>query len=240
MIILHFSDLHDDARHQFFMKSICDAAKPDLVAISGDMTSWAMDAPGNAEVLKRNLAFIEALNLSHRVAFCSGNHEAWTAADAAKNLNVFCPDCASRMLQKSGESLIVSCFPYSDNDVISRDVLGAEFVFSRKNREATRVWLHHDPPWRSLTAWQGAGYAGSVALLHALKEKAPHFVLSGHYHMAPFNGGKSVERCFSTICCNPGSTTAREGDDATDTPPYITIDTLSRTAVWTEPQRLPL
>ena len=238
MIILHFSDLHDDAGHLLCMKNVCDAVKPDLVAVSGDMTSWVLDDPQNMAVMKRNCAFLEELNSSHRVAFCSGNHEAWTAPDAAKHLNVFCPDGASRMLQKGEEQLIVSCFPYFDNDVVSRDVFSEEFSLLRKNREAGRVWLHHNPPWRSLTAWQGAGYAGSVALLHALKERAPHFVLSGHYHMAPFNGGTSVERCFSTICCNPGSTTAREGDEASASPPYITIDTLARTAAWTPPGRL--
>lgn len=231
MKILHFSDLHANNEQCKSLLEICAAEKPDLLALSGDITYW-QDSEKDSALLEKAKEWVETVNILIPVAFCSGNHEAWTQGFSAANWNVFCKDGESKTFKKGQEKCIITSFPWHDNELVPTQALKAERDQKRISPDATRIWLHHEPAWPSGCGWNGYGYQGNRSIQLLVREYKPHFLLSGHIHCAPYTGGKAIERLNDTICLNPGSSSTRNDQYYTKAPKYCKIDTVEKTAEW--------
>jgi len=206
--ILHFSDLHADPTHLAAVLEICRHEKPVIVAISGDLTNWENDRAKDLKTLEESRRFLIELDRHWPVAFCSGNHEEWTAMHAANKWEVACPNNQSTVFNRGNKTWIISCFPYGDNGT-STDALHQEHWLQQKYPEAIRIWLHHEPPLGSSCGWSVESFNGCPRIREVIRTKKPDLLLCGHVHSAPFTGGLSTERMFETICCNPGSCSNR-------------------------------
>lgn len=225
MKLLHFSDLHAHTAHLTALLDICKEEQPDIVAISGDMTNWTDSPNHDRRTLKHVQTFMEKLNKTTPIAFCSGNHEAWTLKQNTEEFNLTCIDNQSILFK----DWIISSYPWSDTG-FNGEAFKQEEILRRENPTATIVWLHHEPALGSACAWNGFSNDGNFILQHHIRDYKPSYVLSGHIHCAPFAGGKAVETMFNTTCCNPGSSATREDEFYTTKPPFIRIT--ERGAEW--------
>lgn len=210
---------------------ICDKEKPDILALTGDITYW-QNTSSDKTLLEKAKAWVETLNIMIPVVFCSGNHEAWTEEFDMGNWTIFCKDGESKTVKKNDERVIITCFPWHDSELVPTSALKAERDQKCREPNATRVWLHHDPAWGSACGWNGYGFQGNRSLQILLNEYKPDFLLSGHIHSAPYTGGRAIERLNETLCLNPGSSATRNDEYYTAIPKYCRIDTITMQADW--------
>jgi len=207
--ILHFSDLHKEETQLRNIQELNQKLSPDLIAITGDLTLWKSEV-GDHYRLQEVFDYLEALDKEVPTAFCSGNHEAWSGMNSTHILKIFCQDNESRILQKEGENpLVISSFPWTDHGGNHYPTLKREEALLKKYPHAIRVWLHHEPPKGSYTGLSTAGLRGSQQLLELLKQKNPHYILSGHIHDTLQNGGNFCDKLHQTWCLNPGTSTTK-------------------------------
>jgi len=230
MRLIHFTDLHLQTSQMHAVRAICDKECPDLVAITGDIMLFSSEKAA-AEQMPLVQRFLEELQRDFPVAFCSGNHEYYSRDHAFGPLSLFCADGQSKRLTRAGVTVQVTSFPFDPTFAALPDVLAVEkqnMGFAHK-----RIWLHHEPPLRSATGWNGDSYQGNPILPMLLKQETPDYLLCGHIHDAPFSGGRTSEAMHGVMCCNPGAT---EGQfEFAEQPPYILIDLKSDDVVWHGP-----
>ena len=232
MIITHFTDLHANKNQCINLLEICSKVKPDIIAISGDLTNWN-DGDSDKPLLKQAGKWVELVNGIFPIAFCSGNHEAWTDPNEVESWNIFCKDNEAKAVIKEEDDIcIISCFPWSDTGSSYAETLKEDQRLHQQHPNATRVWLHHEPAQGSACSWMGSGYSGNFYLQHLLRDYKPDFLLSGHIHCAPFVGGRAIEQMFDTTCLNPGSAATRQDEFYSPIPNYCLIDTKAKTAEW--------
>lgn len=230
MQILHFTDIHLDDFQINHLIETCYEIKPDAVAISGDLTSWESEHAKDIGRLKICRRILEDLNKMLPVIFSTGNHEQYSQENSCQDWDLFCSDNQTKMFEKSEEKILFTTIPYSDLETINKKLLDQEKQEFKKNPDAIRIWLHHDPPYQSGCAGDPKFQNGSRQLELVLQKNHPHFLLCGHIHSAPHTGAKiALTYCHKTICSNPG---ANHGENHTITAPYSIIDTTKLEANW--------
>jgi Icc-related predicted phosphoesterase len=230
MRVIHTTDVHGDFEG---FERVVDAAisqSPCLLAITGDFVNW----PGPslcedewAEYARPiRSAGLRLLAADSALAFCSGNHEAWSAGPRAatpwQNSNSTgtytdspTPERCSHIVQIGDECAVVTCFPWSDDEsrmeAHRTDVAECgRRLIEQCSAGCAWLWLHHNPPAGTPLAATGMPpYAGAesgsslVALLASAYQ--PTAVLCGHIHGNPWCGGSpSWMDKHGVLWSNPG------------------------------------
>jgi hypothetical protein len=143
-----------------------------------------------------------------RVIISSGNHDGDHRDAAGESRARWLGDLKGDRLHVDGESLDVAGMriticPWWDGPV-SRDEVERQLVAAAPLPGTPWLWVHHAPPEGPLS-WTGKEFAGDATLTGWITQFAPHIVLSGHIHNAPFYPqGAWIHRFGETWAFNPG------------------------------------
>jgi Icc-related predicted phosphoesterase len=124
------------------------------------------------------------------------------------------------------DDAVVTVCPWWDGPR-TRDVVDAQLAADAvAARGRPWIWVYHAPPSASPTSWTGKRHYGDDELNAWIDRHAPHLVLCGHVHQAPFAGdGGWVDRIGSTWVVNAGRQIG-------PVPAHVVVDTDAGVASW--------
>ncbi len=227
MRCLLVADLHYDLRK--FDWVVEAAGHVDLVVIAGDHLDIASTVARSAQaiVVQR---YLRRIRSRAPLLVSSGNHDLdsrdgkgelttrWIARARAYDVPT---DGDSPLI---GDTLFTIC-PWHDGG-LRRAEIARHLARDAGRRPARWVWVHHAPPQRSPTSWDGRHFFGDAALCAWIEEHRPDLVLSGHVHQAPFaRGGAWADRIGDTWVFNAGHQIG-------PLPSHVVVDTELPCAYW--------
>jgi len=208
MKLLLTADLHG---HWSWYQWLADQ-QVDLIVIAGDL----IDQLGvdESEIF---LASHYLASFRSPVAICSGNHD---------NPNIWFPILEHAGVLNDGQSkffgnLLVTSLPFEEEENGSNDMI----LHQAQNAVGQNHWLiiHHDPPCGTPVG----GPLASTRILRQIRHYKPDYLVSGHWHEQPYNGGWFC-KVGPTICFNAG----QPKKIMNRRPNNILFDSSSRRLVW--------
>jgi Icc-related predicted phosphoesterase len=221
------ADLHYSLQQFDWVNEV--AGNFDIVVLAGDHLDLAsvVDYRAQSAVVKN---YIGKVQEQTQLLVCSGNHDLDTRDQNGEKISRWILDVRGQGVPSDGDSFVhadtlFTMCPWWDGPTVrSRiDTLLAE---NAKKRLQRWIWVHHAPPARSPTSWDGKTYRGDVELEQWIGKYSPDAVLCGHVHQSPFRpGGSWVDLIGSTWVFNAGRQYGRP-------PTHIILDSAHQTAFW--------
>lgn len=174
--------------------------------------------------------YIGKLKERTQLLVCSGNHDLDSRDQTGEKVSRWILDARNYGVPCDGDSFFFSgtlftICPWWDGPTV-RSNINALLAEDAKKRLKRWIWVHHAPPARSPTSWDGTSYRGDVELEQWIGDYSPDAVLCGHVHQSPFRaGGSWVDRIGSTWVFNAGRQYGRP-------PTHIILDSAHETALW--------
>lgn len=205
------------------------ARRFDIVILAGDLLdlSSLVDWRAQIVVMRRYLALLKTRT---RLIVCSGNHDLDATDPAGEKVARWVADLRYLGVPSDGQSLadgdtLFTICPWWDGP-LARDRVASQLAADAARRPRHWYWVHHAPPDKSPTSWDGHRYQGDEPLAGWIAEHQPDMVFSGHVHQSPFSrGGSWVDRIGKTWVFNAGHQFGAP-------PAHIVIDTAEQEAIW--------
>jgi Icc-related predicted phosphoesterase len=205
------------------------ASRFDVVIIAGDHLDLGslVDWRAQTVVVRK---YIELLRAKARLITCSGNHDLDSRDSSGEKVAGWISDLRHQGVLSDGQSFtcgdtLITICPWWDGPLV-RERVAAQLAADALKRPAHWFWVHHAPPDKSPTSWDGHRYSGDAPLAEWIAEFRPDIVFSGHVHQSPFaNGGSWVDRIGETWVFNAGHQFGAP-------PTHIVIDTEAQQAIW--------
>ena len=201
----------------------------DAVIIAGDHLDIGSPVDWRAQtVVVRK--YIEIISTRTRLITCSGNHDLDARDAAGEKVARWMGWLGHPGVLGDGQSIacggmLFTACPWWDGP-LTRDRVESQLAAAADMRAGSWFWIHHAPPDRSPTSWDGHRHLGDEPLSGWIEAFRPDVVFSGHVHQSPFiAGGSWVDRIGTTWVFNAGRQFGAP-------PSHIIVDTDNREAVW--------
>jgi len=227
MKILAVADLHYHLRKLDWVVHASQFV--DLVILAGDHleVSSHVHRPAQALIIQK---YLQRIKRHAKLIVCSGNHDLDSQNAQGEKYAKWVANLRYLSIPADGESveidgILFSVFPWADGEGGKQAIVAQLEADSRKNTEKW-IWVHHQPPDQSPTAWDGRAYYGAPELRQWIERYQPAIVLSGHVHQSPFvPEGSWADRIGPTWVFNAGHQMGA-------LPPHILFDTTDPMAFW--------
>ncbi len=206
------------------------AGEFDVVIMAGDHLDLGsmVDWRAQTVVVRKYLELIAAK--THLVT-CSGNHDLDARDDAGEKVARWIGELGHLGVLADGQSIrchgtLFTACPWWDGPLTRERVAGQLADAAALRNGGPWFWIHHAPPDKSPTSWDGHRYFGDEPLAGWITSFQPDIVFSGHVHQSPFvHDGSWVDRIGTTWVFNAGRQYGAP-------PSHIVIDTDEQEAVW--------
>ncbi len=227
MKILVAADLHYHLRKLDWI--VHAAEHVDLVILAGDHleVSSHVHRPAQAIVIQK---YLQRIKQKTRLIVSSGNHDLDGRDQDGERIARWIAKLRFLNIPTDDDSVVIddilfSIFPWSDGENADRRIR-EQLAEDAEKSKGKWIWVHHQPPSKSPTAWDGGNHYGASQLREWIETYQPDLVLSGHVHQSPYvPGGSWVDQIGKTWIFNAGHQMG-------PLPPHILIDTETPTAFW--------
>jgi Icc-related predicted phosphoesterase len=201
----------------------------DAVIIAGDLLdlSSLVDWRAQTVVVRK---YLELLRGKVKLIACSGNHDLDSRDQSGEKVAGWITNLRHMDVLSDGQSLacgdtLFTVCPWWDGPLVQARV-ARQLAADAAKRPAHWFWIHHAPPDKSPTSWDGHRHLGDAPLAEWIARFKPDIVFSGHVHQSPFaKGGSWVDKIGETWVFNAGHQFGAP-------PTHIVIDTEEQEAVW--------
>lgn len=227
MKLLLVSDLHYALKQFDWTAAV--APDFDLVVIAGDHLDISGQLDGSVQIVVI-LKYLQRLAARARVIVSSGNHDLDRRDETGEKVAAWMERVRALGIPTDGDSIetdgvLVTICPWWDGPA-AKAAVQAQIARDAQRAKSSWIWIYHAPPDGSATSWDGHRFYGDADLSGWIEAYAPHIVLCGHIHQAPFKtGGSWVDRIGDTWVFN-------SGQQIGPTPCHIMVDTEAREAAW--------
>lgn len=227
MRCLAVADLHYSLPQYDWVMQV--AERFDVVIIAGDHLDLGslVDWRAQTVVVRK---YLNLLRTRTKLITCSGNHDLDSRDGAGEKVAQWISDLRHDGVPSDGQSFtygdtLFTICPWWDGP-LTRDRVAAQLAADAGRRPRRWFWVHHAPPDKSPTSWDGSRYSGDAPLAQWIAEFRPDMVFSGHVHQSPFTkDGSWVDRIGDTWVFNAGYQFGAP-------PAHIVIDTETQEAIW--------
>lgn len=217
--LIHLSDLHFGAHDPKMVEAVerqVDAANPDLVVISGDLTQRA-----KTEQFQQACRFLERLrDNGHDVLAVPGNHDVPLYDVLRRFLSPltrymrYIDDTLCPLYELPGATVLgintARSFTFKDGRISQEQMQFIRDTFERSAPEAMRILVTHHPLFALPVGEEVARAVGRSELaLDAIGEAGVDMLLSGHNHEASVHSARDlVTRAGPALVIQAGTATS--------------------------------
>ncbi|MEO1092969.1 MAG: metallophosphoesterase family protein [Pseudomonadota bacterium] len=223
MRLLITADLHGNLRQLEWL--VDNASTVDAVIVAGDLVDRAGHTP-LAEQQGHVVRTLQAARQRAAVLVASGNHDVDEGGRSAHWLHrLAAGGCIVDGATAVFDDVAITLCPWRP-PAIAEASLSLQLGHTSVPVGCRWLWVHHEPPHGTAVARARRTSHGCTALRRAIELHAPHGVIAGHVHDAPFHdGGSWLDRLDGTWLVNPGRQPG-------DTPAHVEIDLDTETMTW--------